>query len=116
MSWSNASSSAFSSEMVTRVSSAMGSSLQKESPTVAGRALSFTIDNDELADQLAHGPAGGDQLDGPSVLGAVPGVERHAQRMVDGGRQVLRTDRAIDHHFGLSVGGADDFTELDTAA
>ena len=43
-----------------------------------------------LPDQLSHRLAFRAQFDRPAVLGLVPGVQRHAQAMIDRRGQVLR--------------------------
>src|SRR5262249_18793734 len=52
----------------------------------------FRVPNlpDKSTHQLSNRPSFRAQLDGPAVLGAVPGVQRNAQRMVNGRGQVLR--------------------------
>src|SRR5262249_57468220 len=81
-------------------------------PVAASWKLAATGSADELADRLAlrH------QLDGPSVLRAIPGVQRNPQRVIDRRRQILRCHRAVNDELAERVGGADDLPALDAAA
>src|SRR5262249_39522333 len=49
-------------------------------------------------------------------LGAVPGVQRDAQGVVDGGGDVFGGDGVINHNLGQGIGGADHFTHANAAA
>ena len=68
------------------------------------------------ADQLAHRLAGRHQLDGPAILGAIPGVQRNAEGVIDGRGQVLRRHRAVDDELAQGIGAADDLAGADAAA
>src|SRR5262245_51423596 len=69
-----------------------------------------------LSDQLPHRFAFRDQFERPTVLSAVPGMERHAERVVDSGGEVRWTHGTVDNILAERIRGANHLADLDAAA